>query len=147
MSNFTATLGSLSLQPFTVPYLEKQDENAADVTTLAGALYTDFVSKKREWTLNFRRLNETNYNALKAIYDLQFTGYEYPVFVMAHYSISTPVRMYINEKDIRMDGCDYYNVNVTLIEQYAEGTVVPEFVIVDSGGEGVFAFGTTYWDV
>lgn len=114
--NITGTLGGLTLQPFTIPLLVTSLENAVDVTTLDFSIYTDFVNQKNQWELNWGKLDETDYNALKAVYDSQFSTGNYPTFVMPYYSVNTTVRMYINEKDIRKDGCYILGVQVTLIE-------------------------------
>lgn len=132
MPNITGTLGSLQLETFTIPFAESPIENAVDIITLDGTLYTDFINKSREWTLNWAMLHEDDYNALKTIYDTQFTSGQYPVFELPYYSINVPVRMYINSKDVRRDGCNIMNVNVRLREQYATG-FAPENLLLDSG--------------
>lgn len=114
--NVTGTLGGLQLEPFTIPFLEKPLENAVDVTTLDFGLYTDFVNQKRQWTLNWALLDESEYNDLRAVYDSQFITNAYPIFVVPYYGINVSVRMYINDKDIRKDGCDIRNVEVILVE-------------------------------
>jgi hypothetical protein len=115
--NITATLGGLNLQNFTVPFQEEPLDNATDVTTLDFTIYTDFVKRKRRWTLNWYVLNESDYNDLYDVYTNQFDTSTYPTFVCAYYSINTPVRMYLNTKDIRKDGCLIYGVQVTLVEE------------------------------
>lgn len=113
----TATLGTLALEDFTIPFLQKPIENAVDVTTLNSTIYTDFVLQKREWELNWYKLDATQYNDLYAIYELQFSTGNYPTFAVPQYSISTPVRMYINEKDIQNNGCNIMNVKIRLVEE------------------------------
>lgn len=117
MNIITATLGGLTLQDFTIPFLQKPLENAVDVTTLDFTTYTDFVNRKREWELNWLVLSEDDYNDLYALYEAQFSTGDYPTFICPNYSIDTPVRMYINDKDIRKNGCNIYNVTVRLIEK------------------------------
>lgn len=101
----TATLAN-SVTSLTMPPIEKQFihapiENATDIQTLDGNIYTDFTNQKSEWTFNYDSLTEDEYNAIRAIYDSQFSLYEYPVLSIPHYSLEDqPVRMYINEKDI-----------------------------------------------
>lgn len=115
--NVTGTLDGLQLEPFTIPFLERQLENAQDITALDGTIYTDFINKKNQWELNWTILHEDQYNALKAVYDDQFSNATYPEFVCTYYSIDTPVRMYINDKDVRKDGCWIRNVQVTLTQE------------------------------
>lgn len=115
--NLEFTLGGVTLEVPTVPFLDKPVENATDVVTLGGDIYTDFISRRRKWSLRWAVLSDTQYNALKAVYDLQFTTFTYPTFLMPYYSINTPVRMEINDKDIRMDGCQIRNVQIELTQQ------------------------------
>lgn len=92
---------SLVLPPIEQQFLHTPIENATDVQTLDGNIYTDFTNQKSEWQFNYDSLTEDEYNAIRAIYDSQFTLFEYPFLSVAHYSLSNqPVRMYINEKDI-----------------------------------------------
>lgn len=105
MSAITASVensnGSLQLPPIEQQFLNTPIENATDVQTLDGNIYTDFTSQKNEWTFNYDSLTEDEYNAIKAFYDDQFTLYEYPTLSIPHFSITDqPARMYINEKDI-----------------------------------------------
>ena len=113
--NLTFSLDSLTLQVPTVPFLDQPLENATDIVTLGGDMYTDFISQRRSWKLRWAVLDETQYNNLKAIYDAQFSTSTYPTFVLPYYSINTPVRMHINDKDIRKDGCQIRNVEIELI--------------------------------
>lgn len=117
MSNVVGTLGGLSLQPFNIPFEEKPLENAVDVMSLDSTLSTDFVNRRREWDIAWKVLTEDQYNDLKAVYDAQFSSGIYPTFIITYYSINTPVRMYINEKDIRKDGCEIWNVKIKLVQK------------------------------
>lgn len=115
--NLTGTLGGLQLEAFVIPFIETPLENSQDNTTLDFTMYTDFINRKREWELNWKVLTEDQYDDLKAVYDSQFTTHTYPTFVVSYYSISTPVRMYINPKDIQRDGCQIRDVQVRLVEE------------------------------
>lgn len=119
MSVITGTLGGVTLPILEVPFLETPLENAVDITTLGQNTYTDFVSQKRQWELNWTVLTEAQYNALKAVYNTQFSTGVYPTFVVPYYSINTQVRMYINDKNIQSNGCDIVGVKITLIEKQA----------------------------
>lgn len=117
MSNVEGTLGGLQLQPFTIPFTQSTLENAVDVTTLDFTTYTDFVNRKYAWELNWGKLDEADYDALIAIYDAMFTSSTYPTFICTYYSINTPVRMQINDKDVRKDGCYILGVRVNLTQK------------------------------
>ena len=115
----TGSLGGLQLQPFNIPFLETPLENAVDVTTLGFDMYTDFVSQKRQWEIQWKMLTESQYDDLRAVYDSQWSTGIYPVFIVDYYGISSRVRMYLNAKDIRKDGCQLWNVAVRLVEREA----------------------------
>lgn len=117
MANLNFTLGGVALEVPTIPFLDKPIENAADVLTLDGTIYTDFVNQRREWEISWGVLDEDEYDDLKAVYDSQFSTGDYPTFLLPYYSINTPVRVYINDRDIRKDGCEYRNVRIRLVKQ------------------------------
>lgn len=110
--------GDLQLPPIEKQFLNTPMENAVDVTTLNGDVYTDFSGgQKASWEFNYDSLTEDEYNAIRAYYDRQFTEYIYPELTIAHYSLSDqPVRMYINEKDIWNHCGAIQNVKLTFRE-------------------------------
>lgn len=132
MSSVIGTLGGVTLPNFTIPFEESPVENAVDVTTLDSTLYTDWVNKKRQWTLNWGVLNEVEYGQIYALYEGQFSGIDYPHFIISYYGIDVPVRIHINNKDIRKDGCEVWGVALTLTEQYATG-FAPVHILLDGG--------------
>lgn len=100
-AQLTDSTGTISLPPIEKKFLHTPLENAVDVTTLDGNMYTDFASQKASWEFNYDSLTEDEYNDIRAYYDRQFTDLAYPELSIAHYSLANrPVRMYINEKDI-----------------------------------------------
>ncbi len=111
-------LDGFTLPTVSIPLTQNPIENAQDVVTLSGALYTDFISLRQGWSINWSMLDEDDYNTIKGIYDSQFsTPYEYPLLTIDYYSIeNVPVRMTINEKDIQRNGCWIYDVEVTLTQ-------------------------------
>lgn len=97
----TATLNSYQMPTIEQQFLNTPIENATDVVTLGGQLYVDFVSQESSWTFNYQSLTQSQYDTLRAIYDSQFTEYQFPELSIPFYGIENqPVRMYINEKDI-----------------------------------------------
>lgn len=101
----TASLNGIPMPAIERDFIDTPIENAADVMTLDGSLYTDFVSQERQWTFNYASLTEAQYNALRAAYDDQFTSYQYPTLSIPYYSLTDkPVRMTINPKSI-VDNC------------------------------------------
>lgn len=117
------TLGGVTLQPFNIPFLETPLENAVDVTALSFKTYTDFVNQKREWEISWKVLTESQYNDLKAVFNSQFATGDYPNFVVPYYSIDVPVRVYINSKDIRKNGCQVWNVGIRLVEREPDSSI------------------------
>lgn len=101
----TSALSGDAMPPIERDFIEAPQENAVDVETLSGDLYTDFTSQHKEWTFNYDSLTQAEYNGLRAKYDAQFTTYQYPTLSIPYYSlVDKPVRMYINEKNI-WDNC------------------------------------------
>lgn len=101
----TATLSGTTMPPIERDLVDTPIESAVDVETPSGDIYTDFVAQKRMWTFNYASLTKAQYDALRAIYDSQFTLFQYPVLSIPFYSVvDQPVRMYINEKHI-WDNC------------------------------------------
>ena len=97
----TATLNGQPMPQIQRDFINRPQENAADVVTLSGRMYTDFVSVEHSWTFNYESLTQAEYDSLRAIYDSQFTSYQYPTLSIPFYEIDeVPVRMYINEKNI-----------------------------------------------
>lgn len=101
----TATLSGDALPPIERDFIDTPIENAADVVTLSGEMYTDFISVQRQWTFNYESLTQTQYDDLREKYDAQFTSFQYPLLGISYYSVTDkPVRMYINDKNI-WDNC------------------------------------------
>jgi len=132
MAAITSTLNGVAMPAIEQQFLHTPIENAADVITLSGEIYTDFVSQNNSWTFNYDSLTQAQYDALKDTYDSQFTMYEYPLLSIPFYSLdSVPVRMYINEKDI-WDNCgSVQNVRITFREQYSAGSS-PDYLELDN---------------
>jgi len=120
MANLDCTLGGVNIQGQTIPFVENIIEGATDLVTLDGSQYTDFMHQRRGWTINFKVRNESQYNALRAVYNSQFTTFTYPAFSCPYYGVNgVHVRMYLNDKFIQADGCQIRDVEIRLIEQSA----------------------------
>lgn len=143
MAAIDSTLNGVAMPPIEQKFINTPIENAADVQTLSGEIYTDFVSQNNSWTFNYDSLTQAQYDLLKAAYDAQFTVFEYPLLSIPFYSlVSAPARMYINEKDI-WDNCgSIQNVQIRFREQYATGET-PDYLLLD-GGELLSMEGSGY---
>lgn len=123
-----ATLTGSGMSPYALPPIEQDfinipTENAADVVTLSGEMYTDFTSQESAWEFNYASLTEEQYENIRAIYDSQFTEYAYPTLSIPFFSLEDkPVRMYINSKNIWNNCGDVQNVQI----QFRETAQLPE---------------------
>lgn len=113
----TAQLNGVDMPPIEIDFINTPTENATDVVTLDGSMYTDFISQNYGWTFNYDSLTKAQYDTIRAVYDSQFTSYEYPLLTIDYYSVEDqPVRMYINEKNIWNNCGDIQNVQITFRE-------------------------------
>jgi len=133
MSAITASLSGDQLPPIERQFVNTPIENATDVVTLDGTMYTDFISQHREWVFNYSSVDYADYNLLKAKYDAQFTNFEYPELTIDFYSISAvPVRMYINEKDIQDNCGNVANVQIRFRETRQMTYTLPDYILLDN---------------
>jgi hypothetical protein len=118
MDNIVITLGGVELPDSNI-LLETTEPNETDVRTLDGTLDTDFINQLRGWTITWRRLSAANYDAIRAIFDAQYTNEAYPILLIPYYNIEVPVKVNISTKNIRFDGDCIIDFTITLQEQYA----------------------------
>lgn len=112
-----ATVNGINLPPIEQQFLSTPIENATDVVTLSGETFTDFTSQGRAWTFNYDSLTKEQYDAIRSLYDAQFTDYQYPELSIPFYSVvSQPCRMTINTMDIWNHCGDVQNVKFTFRE-------------------------------
>lgn len=99
------------------PLQEATIEGAVDVKTYDNNISTYFTANKRQWSHTWPLMTESEYNALRAYYDRQWTDFKVPLLSLDHYSISLlPVRMYMEPKDV-IDNCGRVeNVTIRLRE-------------------------------
>lgn len=121
-ASLTDANGTVNLPAIEQQFLNKNIENATDVITLAGDIYTDFVNQKTQWTFNYDSLTEDQYEAIRAVYDSQFTLLTYPTLNIPYYSFSASCRMYINDKDIWNHCGDVQDVTLTFRETGQTGS-------------------------
>lgn len=115
--NIEIILDGITLPIVHYPFTRNPLENAADILTLDGTLYTDFITRRQSWNLHWAKLHEDDYNTIKNLYDLQWSNKDYHLLNIAYYNvIDQPVRMTLNEQDIKQDGCYMVNVDVTLTQ-------------------------------
>lgn len=113
----TAQLNELVLPMLEQPFIQTPIEKATDVEVLNGDVYTDFTAQNKKWEMGWASLTEDEYEAIRAIYDAQFTSLQYPTLTIPYYSVDhVPVRMYINDKDIWNNCGSIQGVQITLRE-------------------------------
>lgn len=109
-------LNDVELPVFSTPFIENVIENAKDVVTLDGTMHTDFVNQRQGFSLKWDTLSIDEYEIIRDIYNLQFSNGEYPEFTCDYYdAVDVPCRMYINDRDVRVMGCEVYDVVVRLV--------------------------------
>jgi hypothetical protein len=119
MSNIVIILDGHTLPMPDVPFTRPLEPNEADVVTLDGTLYTDFTNYRRVWNLHWGRLSVDDYQVVEDIFTGQYASGAYPLLQIDYYGVSVPVKVTMNPKNIRKDGCYMVDVEVTLMEQYA----------------------------
>lgn len=97
--------GSLTLPALEVPLTTTTLEGATDVQTLDYNIYTDFITTKRTVSHTWSYMTETEFNALKAYYDRQFTLFQYPQITITKLGITNmTARFTLNPQSI-IDHC------------------------------------------
>ena len=117
MANLEVSLQSTALPMFRAEdFRELLNPNESDNQTLDGSLYTDFIGLNRAWEISWPRITDTQYDAIRALYEYQFTNETYLTLEIPYYSIDTIAKLEISAKDIKWDGCYIYNFSVKIIE-------------------------------
>lgn len=117
MANLEVSLNATALPMFRAEdFKELLRPNESDNQTLDGSLYTDFIGLNRSWTIKWPRLTDVQYDAIRALYEYQFTNETYLTLEIPYYSIDTIAKLEISAKDIKWDGCYIYDFSVTIIE-------------------------------
>lgn len=93
--------------------------NVAKNITLDGSLYVDFYNNRRSWELSWKLLKASEYDSIRAKYDLQFSSQTMLQFVVDPLGLFVPVYITINEKNIKWNGQLIEGFSITLEEQYA----------------------------
>ena len=118
----TATVNGWQMPPIELDFIDTPIENATDVITIDGSIYTDFVNQLKEWTFNYSSMTKAQYDRLRAEYDKQFTLYEYPTLEIPFFSFSGKTRMYISNAKIWNNCGDVEGIEVKFRE-----AIAPEF--------------------
>lgn len=92
-------------------------ENATDVQTLSGEMYTDYISLRMELTLSWSVMHQDDYEILYSIYRSQFEcPPRCPLFTTTYCTgediTDEPVRLKLNARDNRRDCCEVHGVEL-----------------------------------
>jgi hypothetical protein len=126
MSNplLTIYLGGVLL-PDQIWLIESTTPNAADVRTMDGSLYTDFINYYRSWTIAFDQITGATWNTLMTLYKIQYENETYLTLECDALSINTIVKLDVGDKFVTWsgnmvgDGTQQYYPTLTLQEQSA----------------------------
>lgn len=100
-ASLTNVNGTIQLPRIQRDFINAPIENAQDVETLSGEIYTDFVSLENRWIFNYASMTEAEYQAVRDFYDAQFEDLEFPLLSIPFFGVAdAPARMYINDKNI-----------------------------------------------
>lgn len=117
MANLEISLDSTALPMFRAEnFKEILNPNESDNQTLDGSFYTDFIGLNRSWQVSWPRLTDTQYDAIRALFNSQYTNESYLHLEIPFYSIDTTAKLEISAKDIRWDGCYIYDFSIVIIE-------------------------------
>lgn len=111
-------LGGVTLPKFSM-FKRTDTPNEADVVTLGGNLYTDFINQRREWVISWEKLKSEDHDTIMAIYRRQYQNESYHMLQINAYGLYVPVKMNISAQNIRYNGSIIEGFSITLKEQYA----------------------------
>lgn len=94
-------------------------ENASDIVTHGGTLYTDFINIRKVWTITWNKITSEDYDIIRGIYDAQIASGAYPALQIDAESVYEPVRMSISTKNPKFNGAIINNFFITLKAKYA----------------------------
>lgn len=114
----TMYLGGVEL-PNYATLRELTQPNVAKNYALDGQLHVDFYNYRRSWEISWKLLKASEYDAIRALYDLQFSSQTMLQFVVDPLGLFVPVFISINEKNIKWNGQLIEGFTITLEEQYA----------------------------
>lgn len=113
-------LGTLTLPNYANDgFKEITDPNVAKNVALDGTLYVDFYNNRRKWEINWDYLEPAEHNAIKALYNAQFTNETFTYFGVPALGINVPVYINIIDTNRKWNGSLIEGFGIILEEQYA----------------------------
>lgn len=99
------------------PITQRYIDSAVEVTTLDLNVYTDLLSRKRSWTIQWGYMNNTSYSKLRSIVENQFTTLKLPALSIPDFGVSdVVVKATLNDHNVVDRSGLVENVELTLRE-------------------------------
>jgi hypothetical protein len=99
------------------PIVQRYIDSAIEVTTLDLNVYTDLLSRKRSWTIQWGYMDKTSYSNLRFIIESQFTNLELPILSIPDFRVqNVVVKATLNDHSVVDRSGLVENVELTLRE-------------------------------
>lgn len=99
------------------PIVQRYIDSAIEVTTLDLNVYTDLLSRKRSWTIQWGYMDKTSYSNLRFIIESQFTNLELPTLSIPDFRVqNVVVKATLNDHSVVDRSGLVENVELTLRE-------------------------------
>lgn len=99
------------------PIVQRYIDSAIEVTTLDLNVYTDLLSRKRSWTIQWGYMDKTSYSNLRFIIESQFTNLELPTLSIPDFRVQdVVVKATLNDHSVVDRSGLVENVELTLRE-------------------------------
>lgn len=99
------------------PIVQRYIDSAIEVTTLDLNVYTDLLSRKRSWTIQWGYMDKTSYSNLRFIIESQFTNLELPTLSIPDFRVQDiVVKATLNDHSVVDRSGLVENVELTLRE-------------------------------
>jgi len=99
------------------PIVQRYIDSAIEVTTLDLNVYTDLLSRKRSWTIQWGYMDKTSYSNLRFIIESQFANLELPTLSIPDFRVqNVVVKATLNDHSVVDRSGLVENVELTLRE-------------------------------
>ena len=99
------------------PITQRYIDSAVEVTTLDLNVYTDLLSRKRSWTIQWGYMDNTSYRKLRSIVENQFATLKLPTLSIPDFGVSdVVVKATLNDHSVVDRSGLVENIELTLRE-------------------------------
>lgn len=95
------------------------EPNETDKVTLGGNLFTYHKNNRRIWKISWDLLKEEDFQVIYDLYIDQYNNNTYHTLQLDAYDVYVPVKMEIDNQNIKYNGSIIKGFTLTLKEQYA----------------------------